>query len=746
MGDHFAAAVRQFRLRAGLTQEALSDRSGVSVSTIRGMETGTRRNPQLASVRRLATALDLQPSELDELLATAAGVAEPAAIPVPRQLPAPPTPFVGRRHDLDRLDSALRPDAATGVVICTLVGTGGVGKSWLALEWAHRNADRFPDGQLFVDLQGFSPDSDPMDPAVALRGFLDTLGVEPERIPLAPHAQAALFRSLVADKRMLVVLDNAADTAQVTSLLPGAGTSAVVVTSRNQLSGLLTGQGAHHLSVDILTDAEAHALLAARLGAERLRTEAAAAAAAAAELLSLCGGFPLALSIIAGRAYLDPQLSLADVADELRRDTLDVLDDADPAASLPAALSLSHHALTGEEAEVFGLLAIAPGPDIASAAANSLTGRGQSRSRAVLRRLEQASLIGRDAAGRYRMHDLVRRYAAGAHDLADDVRTAALRRVLDHYTHTANAGALLLDTHRPPIELAPPVPGCQPEGLPDIPAAMDWFDAEHHNLLAAQQAAATQALHRTAWQLAWALNDFHYRKGHRHHQLAVWQNAVDSAAQLPEPGTQIIAYRLLGRAHVMLGHHPEAIAALNRALALSEQQDDRALQAQAHYTLASVWPDDRGALEHAQRALGLYQHLEEPIAEADALNAVGWYSARLGEHDAARVHCQAALALYRRHQDVNGEAQTLDSLGLIDHRTGNHRHAVRYYLDALGIYRHLDNIFEIADTLERLGHPYVALGNRDQARAVWREARDLYRRQGRDDEAEQLTERLDDRS
>lgn len=742
MGDHFAAAVRQFRLRAGLTQEALSDRSGVSVSTIRGMETGTRRNPQLASVRRLATALDLQLSELDELLAAAAGVAEPASIPVPRQLPAPPAPFVGRRHELDRLDAALRHNAAPGVVICTLVGPGGVGKSWLALQWAHRNADRFPNGQLFVDLQGFSPDSDPMDPAVALRGFLDALGVEPERIPLAPHAQAALFRSLIADKRMLVVLDNAADTAQVTPLLPGAGTSTVVVTSRNQLSGLLTGQGAQQVSVDILSDAEAHALLAARLGTERLQTES----AAEDELVSLCGGFPLALSIIAGRAHLDPQLSLYEVADELRRDALDVLDDADPAASLPAALSLSHHALTGEEAEVFGLLAIAPGPDISLAAASSLTGRGQSRSRTVLRRLEQASLIGRDAAGRYRMHDLIRRYAAGALDLSDDVRTAALRRVLDYYTHTAYAGARLLDTHRPPIELAPSVAGCHPEGLPDIPAAMDWFDAEHRNLLAAQQAAAARGLHRTAWQLAWALNDFHYRRGHRQDQLAVWLIAVDSAARVPDPDAQILTHRLLGRAHVMLGHHPEAIEALNRALALSEQQNDRALQAQAHYTLASVWPDGRKALEHAERALDLYQDLEEPIAEANALNAVGWYSARLGEHDAARVHCQAALALYRRYQDVNGQAQTLDSLGLIDHNTGHHREAVQYYLDALGIYRDLDNTFEIADTLDRLGDTYAALGSRDQARAVWREARDLYRQQGREAEAEQLEERLDDRS
>jgi transcriptional regulator with XRE-family HTH domain/tetratricopeptide (TPR) repeat protein len=741
MEDHFAAALRRLRLRAGLTQEALAERSGVSVSTIRGLETGRRRNPQLASVRQLATALDLQPAEQDELLAAATGAAEQPAIPVPRQLPAPPAPFVGRRHELDRLGATLRSGSGTAstVVISALAGAGGVGKSWLALHWAHRNADRFPDGQLFVDLRGFSPDSDPMDPAVAVRGFLDALGVEPGRIPAAPHAQAALFRSLVVDKRMLLVLDNAADTAQITPLLPGGDTCTVVVTSRNRLPGLLTGHDAHHVSVDTLTDGEARTLLAARLGTARIDAEA----AAVDELVRLCGGFPLALSIIAGRAHTYPHLMLADLADELHEDALGVLDEADPAASLPAALSLSHRALTSEEAEVFALVAIAPGPDIGLSAASSLTGLGRSRTRTVLRRLEQASLIGQASTGRYRMHDLIRRYATTAHELAEGTRTAALRRMLDFYTHTAHAAAHLLDSHREPIEFSPPAPGCHPQPLPDIPAAMDWFDAEHRNLLAAQRTAAAHALHRTAWQLAWTLNDFHYRRGHRHDQLAVWQIAVDSAVQLSDPGAQILTHRLLGRAHVVLGHHQEAIKALNDALALSEQQNDRALQAQAHYTLASIWPDGRRALEHARRALDLYHGLDQPIAEANALNAVGWYAARLGDYDTGRKHCRAALALYRHHQDVAGQAQTLDSLGYIDHHSGCHHDAVQHYGRAISLYRDLDNTYETADTLDRLGHPHAALGHHDQARAVWQEARGLYRQQGRDQEAEDVERQLD---
>ncbi|WP_327721876.1 helix-turn-helix domain-containing protein [Streptomyces sp. NBC_00490] len=748
MGDHFAAAIRRFRLRAGLTQEALAERSGVSVSTIRGMETGRRRNPQLASVRQLATALELRSAELDELLAAAAGTAEPSTVPVPRQLPAPPAPFVGRLEELDLLDAAMRAGSgeAPTVVVSAIAGAGGVGKSWLALHWAHRNADRYPDGQLFVDLRGFSPDSDPMDPAVAVRGFLDALGVEPDRIPVAPHAQAALFRSMVADRRMLLVLDNAVDTAQVAPLLPGSDSCAVAVTSRNRLSGLITGHGAHLLSVDTLPDTEARALLVARLGTARIEAEP----AAVGELIRLCGGFPLALSIMAGRAHTHPHLSLAELADELRDDALDVLDDADPAASLPAVLSSSHRALTDEEAEVFGLLAIAPGPDTGLRAVASLTGCDLIRTRTVLRRLEQASLISRDAAGRYRMHDLIRRYATTAHAPADEARSTALRRVLAYYTHTAHAAARLLDSHREPIELGPLDPACPTPALPDIPAAMDWFDTEHRNLLAAQRTAVTQAWHRTAWQLAWTLNDYHYRRGHRQDQLAVWRIAVDSARRLPDPGAQILTHRLLGRAHVVLGHHQEAIDALNQALALSEEQEDRALQAQAHYTLASIWPDGRRALEHARHALDLYRGLDQPIAEANALNAVGWYTALLGEapgsgkaDDTARRHCQAALALYRQHQDVNGQAQTLDSLGYIDHHSGRHLDAVEHYRQALSLYRDLDNLYEAADTLERIGHPHAALGRHEQAREVWCEARDLYRRQGRDQEAEEVQRQLD---
>ncbi|GAA1356588.1 BTAD domain-containing putative transcriptional regulator [Catellatospora bangladeshensis] len=670
----------------------------------------------------------------------------PAPVPtppepvVPRQLPAPSAPFVGRRTELDRLDATVGTSGT--VVISAIAGAGGIGKTWLALHWAHRNADRFPDGQLFVDLRGFSPDGRPMDPSAAVRGFLDALGADPGRIPVDPHAQAALFRSLVTGKRMLFVLDNAADTAQVTPLLPGGESCAVVVTSRNRLPGLITGHAAHHLPLDVLTDAEARALLTDRLGGARVAAEP----AAVDELIGLCGGFPLALSIVAGHAHTRPDLSLAALAAELRDLGLDALDDDDPTASLPAVLSWSHHALTPVQATTFALLATAPGADIGLHAAASLAGLPLNETRAVLRGLERASLVGQDARGRYRMHDLIRRYAADtARCLADQVRESALRRVVDSYLHTAHAGERLLDPHHQPADLDPPEPGAHLRPLPSAPAALVWFDAEHANLLAAQRAATAHRRHRIAWQFAWALTTFHTRRGHRDDQLAVWRAALEAAEHLPDPAHRVHARRLFGLAHADLGCHEVAIGHLHRALALAEHHHDRTQQAHTHQALARAWErreDHRRALEHATRALHFFRTLDQPVWEADALNQVGWYAALLGDHDTARRHCRAALALQRHHRNPNGEAATLDSLGYIDHHTAHHDRAVLHYRQALDLYRRLGHTYQAANTLEDLGHPYAALGRRRQAREVWLEALELYRQQGRDEAADRVLRQL----
>ncbi|NGY62548.1 tetratricopeptide repeat protein [Lentzea sp. NEAU-D13] len=711
--------------RAGRSADALEEYRRLRDRLVE--ELGTEPGAQLRELHRRILAAD------PTLFARPDGNVT-APLVVPRQLPAAPAHFTGRETDLTALTASLDlagPDRT--VVISAIGGAGGIGKTWLALAWAHRHADRFPDGQLFTDLRGFSPNEQPVAPDAALFGFLSALGVDANRIPQDLDAKAALYRSLMAGRRMVVVLDNAATADHVVPLLPGGPACVVLVTSRTRLASLIDRHSARHLQLDVLDRAEARALLAARLGTDRVEAEP----AAVDELVELCGGYPLALSITARNAATRPAIALAEVAAELRELGLEMLDhDTDPAASLPAVLSWSLRRLTEEQRTLFGLLGVAPGPDTTPPAVAALTGLSQARARKVLSALEEASLIGRRPGGRYAMHDLVRAYAATtADEVPGDVREAALVRVMDFHLHTAHLADRLLDPHRPLLEPGPPAPGVQPYPLPDCEVAGDWLRAEHATLLATQRAAAALGRHDVVWHLATALDIFHVRRGHLHDAHAMWRVALNSAAHLPDPATRSRAHRCLAYWCVRLGLHEEAGAHLEHALALAVQHRDPAEQAHTHRALGSARGqrgDFRQALNHARHALDLYRSLDLPVWEADVLSSVGWYSARLGDFDTAREHCRAAITLQRRHHDTGGEAASVDTLGHIAHHTGDHQLALDHYYEALAVRRSLGQAYQLADNLESLGHPHVALGQHDQARAVWREALKLYREQGRD--------------
>ncbi|ONI92214.1 transcriptional regulator, SARP family protein [Saccharothrix sp. ALI-22-I] len=745
--------------RAGRTADALAHYRALRDRLVEHL--GTEPGTALQDLHQRI--LDTDPTLTPPLAAITgaaitSGTAAKAEPPVPRQLPAPPRWFTGRGTELARLDQALTAglhgdrllfetgsarQTATTVVISAIGGTGGIGKTWLALAWAHRHLDRFPDGQLFIDLHGFSPTEEPMAPESAVHGFLDALGVASGRIPPNLDAQAALYRSLVAGKRMLVVLDNAATVDQVVPLLPGSPTCTVLVTGRTRLASLIDRHGARHLQLDILDRVEARALLAARLGADRAEADA------VDELVELCGGYPLALSITARVAASRPGIPLTEIAAELRELGLEMLDhDTDSAASLPDVLSWSLRWLTDEQRTVFGLLGIAPGPDTTLPAVVSLTGLPPARARKALATLENASLLERRPGGRYAMHDLVRTYAASiAHDLPDDVREAALVRVMDFHLHTAHTADHLLEPTRQHLEPDPPAPGVHPHPLHDAAAATAWLQTEHANLLATQRAAVVLGHHPAVWHLAQALESFHYRSGHLRDALAMWRAAVDAAAHLPDPATRSGAHRALGYAYARLGLHEEATDHLDQALDLAVRHDDPTQQAHIHRTLAAVWErrgEDQRALDHVRQALNLHRALGQPEWEAHALCGVGWFAARLGDFDTARDHCRAALTLYRHHDNPDGEADALDSLGFIAHRTGHYQQAVGHYHQALTLYRTVDNRYQLADSLDRLGHPHAALGQHEQASTTWREALGLYREQGRDEDAERVQQQLDD--
>ncbi|MCP2245398.1 ATP-binding protein [Lentzea aerocolonigenes] len=714
MADQFAALVRHHRRRAGLTQEALAAQSGVSVSTIRGVETGRRTNPQLASVRRLAQALRLQESEQEELLAAAGG--RPSADrPVPRQLPSPPAGFTGRARELALLDTAAL------VVVSAL---GGTGKTALALHWAHGQAERFPDGQLHVDLRGFGPGADPMRPADVQRAFLAALGVDGDSVPADDQERTALYRSVTADRRLLLVLDNAAGSDQLVPLLPGGGSCTVVVTSRVALTGLVATHGAVPVPLGVLSGAEARALLATRLGETRLAAEP----DAVTTIVERCAGLPLALAIIAGRARVRPDVPLRWIADELRDRAarLDALDTDEGGISLRSVLSWSYQALSPEASLLAGLLALAPGADLSAAAVESLSAVPP---RKPLAELEAASLVGRSADGRYRMHDLVRLYAReqALALVPERTRSDALRRLVDFYLHTALPLATSLAPHIPPIELATPAAGCRPLTGAD---PLTWFGAEHAGLLDAQQAAERHGWHTRVWQLAWVLNTYHYRTDRMDSQRETWQRGLTAARLLGDPVLLGRAHRLLGDACARL-HLPEAFDHLHAALAIVERGDDLDERAHTHRSITVAWAelgDHERALEHATTALELFRASGFTAREAEALNAVGWHTAKLGRFTEALPLCRRALEMCRGlHHQSAAEASTLEDLAFIYQHTGRLVEAAEHYRASAAVWGGLGDRHHEAESLRMLGEVHRALGEADQARTVWRRAAGLLR-------------------
>ncbi|MFE6165835.1 BTAD domain-containing putative transcriptional regulator [Streptomyces sp. NPDC056486] len=675
--------------------------------------------------------------------------------PVPRQLPAPPAVFAGRVKELHQLTAALEAstDAEGGpgetVVISAIGGIGGIGKSWLALRWAHENAHRFPDGQLYANLRGFDPAEQPMPAALVVRAFLDALRAAPDSIPADPDAQAAQYRSLLTGRRMLIVLDDARDADQVRPLLPGSPSCTVLITSRSRLTALVATHGAQLLPLDALGRDEAHHLLVSHLGTRRAAAEPESVAA----LVDHCAGLPLALGIVAARAATHPDFPLAVLAGELNQatDRLDALDGGDLTVSLRAAFAASHRALTSSAGTLFVLLGLAPGPDISLAAVASLAASSPARVRALLTELESAHLVRQDRPGRYGMHDLVRLYAAElAHRLPGQDREAALTRFVDFYAHTAYAANELLDGPHTPFasRIETLAPGCGPLSPADTTAALQWFDEEHVCLLAVQSLALATGRHPRVWQLAWSLISYHQSGYHLTEYFTVWRAALTAAERHGDaPAPRALAHWRYGHAHSLTGDHSEALHHLGAALTLSERTDDIAGQAHICRTLGRVWEqygDDERALEHALRALALYQQLDNPVWQANQLNAVGWMHAQLGRYPQARTHCEQALRLYDEHGRPGDAASTLDSLGYIAHRTGRHPQAVEYYERALPLFREYADFSNEADTLANLAETHQVMGSLAAARAAWEQALALYQEQKRTAQAEQILARLRD--
>ncbi|MBE1484395.1 AfsR/SARP family transcriptional regulator [Plantactinospora soyae] len=664
--------------------------------------------------------------------ATAATATPPSA---PRQLPAPPSAFSGREYELTELDALLEPAPETaGTAVVS--GSAGVGKSALAVYWAHRTAERFPDGQLYVNLRGFDPDGVVVDPAEAVRGFLDAFGVPAQRVPVGVAAQTALYRSLVAGRRVLVVLDNARDAAQVRPLLPGAPGCATVVTSRNQLGGLVAIDGARAVTLDLFTVAEARRFLARRLGADRVVDQP----AAVDELVTRCARLPLALAVVAARAAAHRDFRLADLAAELRTagGSLDPFDGGEPAADVRAVFSWSYRALSPNAARLFRLVGLHPGPDLGTPAVAAMAGLPPTAVRRPLTELARAHLLTERSPGRYVLHDLLRAYAAeqAAVEEAAPDRRAAANRLLDHYLHTAYAADRLLYPHRDPIVLVEPVPGAGPAPPGDRAEAMTWLGGEHQVLHALVDWAARTGFDRHTWELAWSLTSFFNLRGYWHDQVAVQRTALDAARRIGDEAAQAHVHRNLGRAHTQLGQLDQARAQLALASELFVAVGDRANQAQTRVNIARILEQqgrDMEALHHDQRSLDLYRDAGHLTGQARALNNIACMLTRLGDHDQARDLCRQALRLNEEIGNRHGAATNWQSLGYLEYAAGAYRDATTACRRALDLFGDVGDRAGEAETLTCLGEALQARGAVRAAHETWQRALTLLDEMGHPD-------------
>jgi len=667
---------------------------------------------------------------------------------VPRQLPADVSTFTGRAVELaalDRLRATSDTDGAnaaggvgdrsTAVVISAVSGTAGVGKTALAINWAHRVRGEFADGQLYVNLRGYDPDQ-PMTATDVLASFLAALGVAGSDIPLDVADRAAKYRTEMAGRRMLIVLDNASSVEQVRPLLPGTSPAMVVVTSRDSLAGLVAVNGAHRLDLDLLPPDDAVTLLRRLIGG-RVDAEP-----LAAEILAeQCVRLPLALRVAAELVAARPTTTLPDLVAELadlqpRLDLLDAGDD--PRAAVRAVFSWSYLHLRPDAARAFRLLGLHPGPNLDQYAVAALADTGLPHARRMLDQLTRAHLVqhagprsgGRNAGDRYAMHDLLRAYAADQAARSDSSadRRAALGRLFDYYLATAADATDRLypaDAHRRPRVPPPDTPR---PALADPDAARSWLDAERPTLSAVVAYTATAGWAAHAVRLSTTL--FRYLSGgHVTEALAVHTQARDAAHRTGDHAGEAQAWTGLGTVHLGLGRYEEATEHYQRALTLFRHAGDRVSEARACLNLGAVQfrsAHYRPAAEHYLEALALLRAAGDRGGEARALTNLGIIDWQLGRYQPAAERYELALTLFRQTGDREGEANLLTNLGNLEERLHRYATAAEHHQQALAVYRQLGNRAGEAAALDNLGTALALLGKYEQAAQHHQQALTLF--------------------
>jgi len=653
------------------------------------------------------------------------------ARPVPAELPPGVAGLVGRDRELDALDRMLA-DPGNTTRLAVLTGTAGVGKSSVAITWAHRVAESFPDGQLYASLRGFDSERAPLTPGEVLTSMLKALGVASDAIPLDIEDRAALYRSLLADRRVLVLLDNARDSEQVRPLLPGSRTSLVLVTSRRRLDGLVVSSGARVLPLETLPTDSAVELLDRAGGTGGSSTEP----HAARELARLCGGLPLALRIAAARLAANPARGVGDLVHELtdERNRLHGLDIDDADTSVRGAFDLSYRNMHAVHAATFRLLGLVPGHTFTAHAVAALCGTDPPDAHRRLRALALAHLITEPEPDRFGMHDLLRLYARellvpedGGGDLADS-DAAALRRLLHYYLVVSDRARRFLRPARDDVDFSGDSTIEQP-GIRTRTEALAWFDAEWPNLVAAVRTAHARGLHDYTWKLVRCQFNYLVVRCPWEDWIRIYGCGLESARLAEHPVGQVlmpaglgVAYARTGRSEEALGHYADsyrcAVATGDPSwLAMAQVNMGAVLFRMGRYAEAQV---------HCRDALRVYRTLGDRYREAGALNNLAQVEQANGHLDRALEHLLEAVEMYREADDLETLSMVLNNCGEVSIELGKLAEGDAYHQEALDVAQRCGSAMRQAAAYVGLGDAAFARGDRTVARTRWETARSIY--------------------
>lgn len=723
----FGTVLRRHRQAARLTQEELAERTDLSVRAIANIESGRTGRPRLYSVHRLAAALGLTGKAAEEFRRASRGEAlagEPAPKAIPWRLPPTISHFVGREAELAALDSLC--DTAAPVAI---IGGAGVGKTALALHWAHRRASRFPDGQFGVDMRGFDPAAPPLSSAEALSRLLEELGVAARRIPASVEARAGMFRGLLAARRALLVIDNVRDSAQVRDLLPTGPGPFALVTSRTRLISLIAREGARPVYLDVLPDDDAVALVATRIGSARVKAEH----AAMPRLVKACASLPLALNVAAAILLTSPDASVATLVGELAaaRSGLDRLDTGDAVSSARVVFASSYRLLTPQAARLFRLLGAAPGPEISADAAASLLAATSEVALGLLRELADMHLLAERDSGRFGFHELLRAFAIDRLEAEEDPDAAdqAIRRLLEWYLRTAQNAARVINSRRRHASLDHQLPEVLPLLFPAYELALAWLDREHANLVAAVAVAAERGHHEIAWKLPVALWDLLSLRGLFDDWIGTHRIGLCCVKQLDEQFGQTWLLNNLSAVYLLQDRLDEAAGCIEEALSITSRLGDTRGHAsllhnrgivqlrQGHYD---------SALRSLAAALALYDEAGDSDGEGHARLSMGEVLQQRGDLDQALACHEKAMAIFTETGNRFSESVAVISIAQVHHASGRLPWALSAARRAVALSREVGHRPGEAEALALTGDLQDEVGQQVQARRSWRLAASIF--------------------